>query len=86
MSDENRKLRILDEIIAHTTIRTEISHEEWTLTQIMERYHLTKWQTTKIIKHLKEIKAITERPAIYNGYSCTAYKFVDDFDPASLKG
>lgn len=86
MSEESRKLKILDEVVANTVFRTEVSHDEWTLAQAMERYHCSKWNMSKVIKRLKDAGAITERPALCNGTHCTAYKFVEGFDPESLKG
>lgn len=75
--NEEEKRKILQEIINDQVNLGEIQPGEFTLSDLIRDYGITRYKAEHLINQLIKEKKITRRKAITNGKSCVAYAFTE---------
>lgn len=77
MITNERKRKILEEIIKSKNFRTELTEGEFTKAELEQEYGLARSQIDLLLKELVDSGRVTKRPALDKGKPCTAYAFTD---------
>lgn len=78
MITNERKRKILEEIIESKKFRTPVRENEFTRAELAKEYGLGRSQIDTLLADLLKSEKIVWREALEDGKACKAYSFVDE--------